>query len=66
MNKFNFACSTFVAAMLLSACSSAPTKVAQTVENNDKAAWQQFKAQKAQDELAAEVSKQKNETDKSK
>jgi hypothetical protein len=34
--------------------------------NNDKAAWQQFKAQKGQDELAADIAKQKIETDKSK
>lgn len=30
-----------------------------TSMNNDQAAWQQFKAQKGQDELAAEISKQK-------
>jgi ABC-type transporter MlaC component len=66
MFKFNFACSALIFAVSLSACSSAPAKVAQTVENNDRAAWQQFKAQKAQDELAADVAKQKSESDKSK
>jgi hypothetical protein len=30
-----------------------------TSMNNDRAAWQQFKAQKGQDELAAEIAKQK-------
>jgi hypothetical protein len=30
-----------------------------TSMNNDQAAWQQFKAQKGQDELAAEIAKQK-------
>jgi hypothetical protein len=34
--------------------------------NNDKAAWQQFKAQKSQDELAADIALQKIETEKSK
>lgn len=33
---------------------------------NDQAAWQQFKAQKGQDELAAEIAKQKVEFDKTK
>lgn len=37
-----------------------------TSMNNDQAAWQQFKAQKGQDELAAEISKQKVEFEKSK
>lgn len=34
--------------------------------NNDQAAWQQFRAQKGQDELAAEIAKQKVEFEKSK
>lgn len=34
--------------------------------NSDQAAWQQFKAQKGQDELAAEIAKQKVESDKPK
>jgi len=37
-----------------------------TSMNNDQAAWQQFRAQKGQDELAAEIAKQKGEFDKSK
>lgn len=37
-----------------------------TSMNNDKAAWQQFKAKQGQDELAAEISKQKVEFDKQK
>ena len=37
-----------------------------TSMNNDQAAWQQFKAQKGQDELAADIAKQKVEFDKSK
>ncbi|MDO8988675.1 MAG: LPP20 family lipoprotein [Sideroxyarcus sp.] len=32
-----------------------------TSQNNDKAAWQQFRAQKGQDELAADIAKQKVE-----
>ena len=35
-----------------------------TSMNNDKAAWQQFKAQKGHDELAAEIAKQKVEFEK--
>lgn len=37
-----------------------------TSMNNDKAAWQQFRAQKGQDELAADIAKQKVEFDKQK
>jgi hypothetical protein len=37
-----------------------------TSMNNDQAAWQQFKASKGQDELAAEIAKQKVETEKPK
>jgi hypothetical protein len=37
-----------------------------TSMNNDRAAWQQFKAQKGQDELAAEIAKQKVDFEKSK
>jgi hypothetical protein len=37
-----------------------------TSMNNDRAAWQQFKAQKGQDELAADIAKQKLEFEKSK
>ena len=37
-----------------------------TSMNNDKAAWQQFRAQKGQEELAAEISKQKVEFEKQK
>lgn len=37
-----------------------------TSMNNDKAAWQQFKAQKGQDELAADIAKQKVDFDKTK
>jgi len=37
-----------------------------TSMNNDRAAWQQFKAQKGQDELAADIAKQKVEFDKQK
>ena len=37
-----------------------------TSMNNDQAAWQQFRAQKGQDELAAEIAKQKIEFENSK
>jgi len=37
-----------------------------TSMNNDRAAWQQFKAQKGQDELAADIAKQKVEFEKQK
>ena len=37
-----------------------------TSMGNDQAAWQQFRAQKGQDELAADISKQKAEFDKQK
>ena len=37
-----------------------------TSMGNDKAAWQQFRAQKGQDELAADIAKQKVEFEKSK
>lgn len=37
-----------------------------TSMNNDQAAWQQFRAQKGQDELAADIAKQKAEADKPK
>jgi hypothetical protein len=37
-----------------------------TSMNNDQAAWQQFKAQKGQDELAADIAKQKFEAEKPK
>ena len=37
-----------------------------TSMNNDKAAWQQFRAQKGQEELAADIAKQKVEFEKSK
>jgi hypothetical protein len=37
-----------------------------TSMNNDQAAWQQFRAQKGQDELAADIAKQKADFDKSK
>lgn len=37
-----------------------------TSMNNEQAAWQQFRAQKGQDELAAEIAKQKIEFEKSK
>jgi LPP20 lipoprotein len=37
-----------------------------TSMSNDQAAWQQFRAQKGQEELAAEIAKQKVEFDKSK
>lgn len=37
-----------------------------TSMGNDQAAWQQFRAQKGQDELAAEIAKQKVEFDKTK
>lgn len=37
-----------------------------TSMGNDKAAWQQFKAQKGQDELASDIAKQKVEFDKQK
>jgi LPP20 lipoprotein len=37
-----------------------------TSMNNDQAAWQQFRAQKGQDELATEIAKQKADFDKSK
>lgn len=43
------------------------TEVAvKTSMNNDQAAWQQFRARKGQDELAAEIAKQKVEFEKSK
>jgi hypothetical protein len=35
-----------------------------TSMNNDQAAWQQFRAQKGQDELAADIAKQKVEFEK--
>jgi len=37
-----------------------------TSMNNDRAAWQQFKAQKGQDELAADIAKQKVDFEKQK
>jgi hypothetical protein len=37
-----------------------------TSMNNDQAAWQQFKAQKGQDEMANDIAKQKVEFNKSK
>ena len=37
-----------------------------TSMGNDKAAWQQFRAQKGQDELAADIAKQKGEFEKQK
>jgi len=37
-----------------------------TSMNNDQAAWQQFRAQKGQDELAADIAKQKVEFEKAK
>ena len=37
-----------------------------TSMNNDKAAWQQFRAQKGQDELAADIAKQKTDFEKQK
>ena len=37
-----------------------------TSMNNDQAAWQQFKASKGQDELAADIAKQKFEAEKPK
>ncbi|HEY0666314.1 MAG TPA: LPP20 family lipoprotein [Gallionella sp.] len=37
-----------------------------TSMNNDRAAWQQFRAQKGQDELAAEIAKQKGEFEQQK
>jgi hypothetical protein len=37
-----------------------------TSMNNDQAAWQQFRAQKGQDELAADIAKQKMEFEKQK
>ncbi len=36
-----------------------------TSMNNDRAAWQQFRSKKGQDELASEIAKQKIESDKS-
>lgn len=45
-------------ASMMSACGESPTK---SSANSDQAAWQQYKAKKAQDELSAETAKQKAE-----
>ncbi len=56
--------------MLVGLDEAAAQKVAETAiktsMNNDQAAWQQFRAQKGQEELAAEISKQKVEAEKGK
>jgi len=57
----------FVLVGLDEAASQKLTEAAvKTSMNNDRAAWQQFKAQKGQDELAADIAKTKVEFDKQK